>query len=75
MGLIGGIQAAQGRVMGHAGAFVAPGESDARTKIEALENAGAVIVNHPAKFGEGMSKLLGSVLSSKGTVSMVFGSG
>lgn len=56
--------------MGHAGAFVIPGEPDARTKIRALEDAGVVMTNHPAKFGEGMSKLLGSISSSTGTVSI-----
>lgn len=70
MGLIGGVQAPPGRVMGHAGAFVTPGEPDACTKIKALEDAGVVMTNHPAKFGEGMSKLLGSIASSTGTVSI-----
>ena len=70
MGLIGGVQAPPGRVMGHAGAFVTAGEPDARTKIRALEDAGVVMANHPAKFGEGMRKLLGSISSSTGTVSM-----
>jgi hypothetical protein len=41
--------------MGHAGAWAAPGEPDAHTKYQALERAGAVMVNHPEKFGEGMS--------------------
>ena len=70
MALIGGVQAAPGRVMGHAGAFVAPGEGDALSKIRALEDAGAVITNHPAKFGEGMKKLLGSSVSMKSSVGM-----
>ena len=65
MALIGGVQAAPGRVMGHAGAFVAPGEGDAMSKIRALEDAGVVMTNHPAKFGEGMKKLLGSADSMK----------
>lgn len=45
--------------MGHAGAFVLPGEPDALTKIKHLENAGVTIVNHPAKFGDAMKVLLG----------------
>ncbi|KAI9879400.1 MAG: hypothetical protein M1830_008619 [Pleopsidium flavum] len=67
MGLVGGVQAPRGRVMGHAGAFVAPGEADASTKIRALEDAGVVMTNHPAKFGDGMRKLLGVMSNSKTT--------
>jgi len=45
--------------MGHAGAFVLPGEPDALTKIKYLEDAGVTIVNHPAMFGNAMKVLLG----------------
>lgn len=65
MALIGGVQAAPGRIMGHAGAFVAPGEGDALSKIRALEDAGVVMTDHPAKFGDGMKKLLGSAAASR----------
>ncbi|KAE9376808.1 putative succinyl-CoA synthetase beta chain [Stipitochalara longipes BDJ] len=58
--LIGGIHAAPGRVMGHAGAFTLPGESNALTKIKHLEAAGVTVVNHPAKFGDAMKVLLGN---------------
>ncbi|KAF3480145.1 succinyl-CoA synthetase subunit alpha [Arthroderma uncinatum] len=58
MALVGGIEAPQGRVMGHAGAWTEPGDPDARTKIRALQSAGVVTVDHPEKFGEGMKKLL-----------------
>lgn len=58
MGLVAGFQAAPDRVMGHAGAFVAPGEGDARSKYRALQNAGVVMTNHPAKFGPAMKQLL-----------------
>lgn len=44
--------------MGHAGAWAAPAEADAGEKVEVLEKAGVVIVDHPEKFGEGMKKLL-----------------
>ncbi|KAI3109726.1 hypothetical protein CBS147333_5373 [Penicillium roqueforti] len=57
MALVGGLEAPPGRVMGHAGAWAAPGEPDAETKYRALERAGAVMVNHPEKFGEGMKTL------------------
>ncbi|PYH99391.1 succinyl-CoA synthetase subunit alpha [Aspergillus ellipticus CBS 707.79] len=60
MALVGGLHAPPGRVMGHAGAWTAPGEPDAKVKYEALERAGAVMVNHPEKFGQGMKTLLGS---------------
>ena len=58
--LIGGIEAPPGRVMGHAGAWAAPGEPDAQTKIKALEKAGVVMVDHPEKFGNRMKTLLNS---------------
>ena len=57
--LIGGIHAAPGKVMGHAGAFTLLGEPDALTKIKHLEAAGVTVVNHPAKFGDAMKLLLG----------------
>lgn len=70
VGLLGGVHAAPGRVMGHAGAFSVPGEPTAADKIKAFENAGIVTVNHPAKFGEAMKKLLGqSGRSSSGSAS------
>lgn len=59
MGLIGGLEAPPGRIMGHAGAWAAPGEPDARAKYQALESVGVTMVNHPEKFGEGMRSLLG----------------
>lgn len=58
MAVVGGMQAPPGRVMGHAGAWAAPGEPDARDKYRILENAGVVMVNHPEEFGEGMKSLL-----------------
>ncbi|KAL2257904.1 hypothetical protein VTK26DRAFT_8988 [Humicola hyalothermophila] len=49
--LVAGVREAPGRIMGHAGAFTIVGEPDAKAKIAALEAAGAMIVDHPAKFG------------------------
>ncbi|PGG95172.1 hypothetical protein AJ79_10211 [Helicocarpus griseus UAMH5409] len=60
MAVVGGLHAPPGRIMGHAGAWAAPGEPDAQTKIKALQDAGAVMVHHPEKFGEGMKTLLGN---------------
>lgn len=53
--------------MGHAGAWAAPGEPDALTKYQTLERAGAVMVNHPEKFGVGMKALLGGGTSRPST--------
>lgn len=58
MAVIGGIQAPPGRIMGHAGAWAAPGEASASKKIQILEDAGVTVVDHPEKLGEGMKKLL-----------------
>ncbi|KUJ20230.1 succinyl-CoA ligase alpha-chain [Mollisia scopiformis] len=58
--LIAGVHAAPGRVMGHAGAFTLPGESDAPRKIKHLQDAGVIMVNHPSKLGDSMKSLLGS---------------
>ena len=58
MALIAGVQAPSGTVMGHAGAYVAAGEKTARAKVRALEKAGAVVTNHPSKFGAVMKQLV-----------------
>ena len=60
MALIAGMRAVKGQVMGHAGAFVGPGEGDAPSKARALQQAGVVLANHPSDFGTQMSLLLGS---------------
>lgn len=58
MAVIGGIEAPFGRIMGHAGAWCAPGEHNSKEKIKILEDAGVVTVNHPEKFGPVMKTLL-----------------
>ncbi|KAA8652038.1 putative succinyl-CoA synthetase subunit alpha [Aspergillus tanneri] len=68
MALVGGLYAPPGRIMGHAGAWTAPGEPDARAKYKALESAGVVMVNHPEDFGEGMKKLLSSRARDSGSL-------
>lgn len=60
MALVGGLYAPPGRIMGHAGAWTAIGEPGPEEKYQALERAGAVMVNHPERFGEGMKTLLAS---------------
>ena len=58
MALIAGIQAPPDRIMGHAGAFVGPGEKTAMQKVRALQDVGVATVYHPSKFGDGMKQLL-----------------
>ncbi|KAI1107670.1 succinyl-CoA synthetase-like protein [Jackrogersella minutella] len=73
--LVGGVNAVPGRIMGHSGAFALPGEPSALTKIEALKAAGAVIVNHPSRFGPVLKSLLdgvtptGAGVAASGTIS------
>ncbi|PVI03528.1 succinyl-CoA ligase subunit alpha [Periconia macrospinosa] len=56
--VIGGFQAAPGRVMGHAGAWTGIGEGTAESKAKALADAGVTIVDHPAKLGGVMKEML-----------------
>ncbi|KAH7116019.1 succinyl-CoA ligase subunit alpha [Dendryphion nanum] len=56
--VIGGFQAASGRVMGHAGAWTGLGEGTAESKYKALESVGVTMVDHPAKFGNVMKDIL-----------------
>lgn len=58
MAVIGGVEAPPGRIMGHAGAWAAPGEATAAEKIQILEKAGIEVVDHPEKLGERMKALL-----------------
>lgn len=56
--LFGGVNAAPGRVMGHAGAFSVPGEPTAADKVKAFQQAGISVVNHPAKMGNAIKTAL-----------------
>ena len=58
MAIIGGIHAPHGKIMGHAGAWAAPGEPSAADKVKVLKTAGVLTVDHPESFGPGMKKLL-----------------
>ena len=68
MGLVAGFQVAPGRIMGHAGAYTALGEGTAESKYRALEKAGVVMTNHPAKFGNIMKQLLGGQIGANPAV-------
>ncbi|CAG8977875.1 hypothetical protein HYALB_00001752 [Hymenoscyphus albidus] len=72
--LIAGITCVEGKVMGHAGAFLLPGDPDALTKIRGLEDAGVTIVNHPAKFGDVMTGFLESRHQTPTWRKRIFGS-
>lgn len=66
MGVVAGRNAPPGRIMGHAGAWAAPGEPDAVAKSKALERAGVFTVSHPEQLGDGMKTLLDNGVGSRG---------
>ncbi|KAE8355575.1 succinyl-CoA synthetase-like protein [Aspergillus coremiiformis] len=52
MALVSGLHAPPGRIMGHAGAWTAPGEPDARRKYDTFERAGAIMVGEVRRRNE-----------------------
>ncbi len=55
---IAGVTAPPGKKMGHAGAITTGNRGTAKAKMEALENAGALVAQNPTQLGDLMVQAL-----------------
>lgn len=58
LAFVAGASAPPGRRMGHAGAFIDRGRGDARSKMKALADAGATVIDSPAAVGEAVRECI-----------------
>ncbi len=58
IGFIAGRTAPPGRRMGHAGAIISGGKGTAMEKMEAMRNAGIIVVESPALIGETVKNVI-----------------
>jgi len=63
--MVAGRTARQGKVMGHAGALLNPGDVSAEAKAIELQRAGATLVPHPGYFGAELKRLLNVEVSER----------
>ena len=55
---IAGVTAPPGKKMGHAGAIVSGNKGTAEAKIQALTDAGAIVVKTPTEIGKAMKDVI-----------------